>query len=143
MKDGSGRRRVLFLCTGNSCRSQMAEAVLRKLGAGLYEVTSAGTEPTGIHPLTIEVLLEAGYDPVPLRSKHLDEVAGGVFDVVITLCDSARQSCPFFPGGTSRLHWSLPDPASAQGPPEAIREAFKATLSDLTSRIRAFLSGAG
>jgi arsenate reductase (thioredoxin) len=141
MTDAPRAKRVLFLCTGNSCRSQMAEAVLGRLGAGLYEAVSAGTEPAGVHPLTIEVLREAGYDTAPLRSKHIDEVAGGNFDLVITLCDSARQSCPFFPGGGSRMHWNIPDPAAVRGTPDEVREAFRAALSDLTVRIRTLITG--
>jgi arsenate reductase (thioredoxin) len=141
MTDGTDIKRVLFLCTGNSCRSQMAEAVLGKLGGDLYVAASAGTEPAGVNPLAIEVLQEAGYDTARLRSKHVDELADGTFDLVITLCDSARQSCPFFPGAATRLHWSIADPADAQGTPEEIRNAFRAVLSDLTARIQALIRG--
>jgi arsenate reductase (thioredoxin) len=134
---------VLFLCTGNSCRSQIAETVLRTLGAGRFEAFSAGTAPAGVHPLTFEVLAEAGYDVSGLRSKHVDELIKKEFDYIITLCDSARQACPFIPGRAARLHWSLPDPAAATGTPGEMKTAFREVLAEIENRIREFVTRDG
>lgn len=109
------KKRVLFLCTGNSCRSQMAEGLLRSLAGDRFEVFSAGVNPTQVHPLTIRVMQEIGIDISGHRSKPVDEFFDQEFDYVITLCDDARQTCPFFPGSHELLHWSLPDPAEASG----------------------------
>ena len=103
--------RVLILCTGNSARSQMAEGLLRTMGAGRYEVESAGSKPSIVRPEAIAVMDELGIDLRGHRSKHVDEFAGQHFDVVITVCDHARDVCPVFPGGTTMLHWSFEDPA--------------------------------
>jgi arsenate reductase len=104
--------RVLFLCTGNSARSIIAEALLRELGGARFSVRSAGVEPRGLHEQTIATLRDAGIDTAGLRSEHVDAYAGQRFDYVITLCDDAAERCPVFPGGATRLHWSLPDPAA-------------------------------
>ncbi|HOC39385.1 MAG TPA: arsenate reductase ArsC, partial [Thermodesulfobacteriota bacterium] len=109
------KKRVLFLCTGNSCRSQMAEGLLRSFAGDQFEVYSAGVNPTHVHPLAITVMQEIGIDISHHWSKSVDEFFDQEFDYVITLCDDARQTCPFFPGAHELLHWSLPDPAGAQG----------------------------
>lgn len=128
--------RVLFLCTGNSARSQMAEAILRHLSHGLIDVRSAGTRPRGVHPLAVRVIRESfGVDISAQRSKHLDEFMHQKFGYVITLCDRAREECPIFPGGPERIHWSFPDPAEVDGE-EARYAAFRRTASELTTRIR-------
>lgn len=108
------KTRVLILCTGNSCRSQMAEGVLRHYGHDKFEVSSAGTSPSEVNPTAIEVMKEIGIDISKHRSKHIDEFKGQKFDYVITVCDNAKESCPFFGGAVKRLHWSFPDPPHGQ-----------------------------
>lgn len=113
--------RILFLCTGNRARSQMAEGLARALAAPGVEVASAGSKPNpkGVHPLAVEMLRERGIDASGQRSKHIDELAGE-FDYVITLCDSAAQECPMYPARRARMHWGLPDPDL--GGRDAVRE---------------------
>jgi len=110
--------RVLFVCTGNSARSVMAEGLLRRYGGDAFEVHSAGTEPKGINPLTVRVLEDAGIDTSFARSKSVEEYLGQSFDYVITVCDQARQVCPVFPGVHQSLHWGFQDPAEATGTEE-------------------------
>jgi len=125
---------VLFLCTGNSARSQMAEGWLRHLSAGRVEAASAGTEPRGLHPLAVRVMAERGVDISRQRSKHLSELQGMRFDWVVTVCDRARQTCPVFPGARA-VHWDLPDPAEAEGSEEEVAEAFRRVRDDLARRV--------
>lgn len=132
------KKRVLFLCTGNSARSQMAEAFLRKFGAGKYEAHSAGTHPKGLHPLTVQVMTEAGIDVGQQRSKDVGGLSGQQFDHVITVCDSARQECPVFPGTTSE-HWSLPDPADAKGGDQDRLQLFRRVRDEISQRVRLFV----
>lgn len=137
---GAARRvRVLFLCTHNSARSQMAEAICRELGGDRVESASAGTEVTRVHPLAVREMAERGIDIAGQRSKSMDEFAGEHFDYVVTVCDNARESCPIFPGDPERIHWSIPDPAAVEGE-EAQRMAFKRAADELTSRIRYLLA---
>lgn len=131
-------RRVLFLCTENSARSQMAEGLLRHLGGDRLQVFSAGTAPTRIHPNAIRVMAEKGIDIQAQRSKSVDEFQDRQFDYVITVCDRARENCPTFPGGTTFVHWSLPDPAVVADE-AAQRDAFERTAQALTERIQSFL----
>ena len=127
--------RVLFLCTGNSARSQMAEAILRHLGAGAIYVQSAGTEPRGVNPMAVRAIRDSfNIDISHQRSKHLEEFLDQKFDYVITLCDHAREQCPIFPGDPERIHWSFPDPAAVEGE-EPRYAAFRRTASELTTRI--------
>jgi len=119
------QKRVLILCTGNSCRSQMAEGVLRHYGNRQYEVFSAGTKPSSVNPIAIQVMKEIGIDISNHRSKHVDEFKGQTFDWVITVCDNAKGSCPFFPGNTKRLHWEFPDPPHGEAVTAAIVEEFR------------------
>jgi protein-tyrosine-phosphatase len=126
---------VLFLCTENSARSQLAEGLLRQISRGVVEAFSAGTQPGTVHPLAVELLGEAGQD---LRAKHLDTFQGHQFDWVVTVCDRARETCPTFPGAARQAHWSIPDPAAA-GEPEAQRRAFTRTVTELAQRIRSLL----
>jgi arsenate reductase len=133
------RPRVLFLCTHNSARSQMAEGILRALAFDLVEAASAGTQPSGVHPLAIQAMAERGIDISGQRSKHLDDLLHERFTYVITVCDRANETCPLFPGEPRRLHWSLPDPAAVEGSEEIRRRAFEATAVDLTDRIQRFL----
>jgi arsenate reductase len=130
----SGTRRVLFLCTGNSARSQMAEALLRTLGGDKFEAHSAGLQATGIHPLTVQVMAERGIDIRRQRSKDLSEYLGRVhFGTLITVCDRAAEECPIFPGVATRLHWSLDDPVAAEGSDEERVQAFR-TVRDAVER---------
>lgn len=133
-------RRVLILCTGNSARSQMAEGLLRELASGAVEVHSAGTEPSSVHPLAIRVMAEHGIDIRRQRSKHLDEFIQQAFDDVITVCDRAAETCPVFPGGGRRLHWSLPDPAAVPGGEAERLTAFRTVRDALEERLRSLLS---
>lgn len=133
--------RVLVLCTGNSCRSVMAEALINQLGKGKYEAVSAGSHPAGyVHPKSIETLKRHGIDPGQPRSKSWDEFEGQTFDLVITVCDqAAAESCPVFLGKTQKLHWSTPDPAKATGSDADIEAAFDTAFSMLKDRIEDLL----
>jgi protein-tyrosine-phosphatase/DNA-binding transcriptional ArsR family regulator len=125
-------RRVLFLCTGNGARSQMAEALLAERAAATVEVASAGSHPKPVHKLAIAVMRSRGIDISANRSKHVDELAGQRFDLVITLCDRVREVCPELPGRPDQRHWSIPDP-SAEG---ARRAVFEQVADELEIRIR-------
>ncbi|HEY1014053.1 MAG TPA: arsenate reductase ArsC [Herpetosiphonaceae bacterium] len=131
--------RVLFLCTQNSARSQMAEAMLRHLAGGQAIVASAGTEPGAVHPLALRTLAAHGVDAAGLASKHLDTFAGQDFDYIVTVCDRARESCPIFPGDPERIHWSFADPAAIDDPDGAER-AFEQTFVQLQTRLRYLLT---
>jgi arsenate reductase len=133
------KRRVLFVCTGNRARSQMAEAILRELAGDRFDTFSAGTAPKGLAPLTIEVMREKDIDVSGHRSKPVDEFLGQEFHYVITVCDSARQVCPTFPGGGERLHWDVADPADAEGRDGAAIDAFRLARDDLQRRIEQFV----
>jgi arsenate reductase len=133
--------RVLVLCTGNSCRSIMAEALFREIGGPAVAVESAGSAPTGtVNPLTIRVLDEAGIDHDWARSKSMVEFLERPFDHVVTVCDDAAEACPVFPGPAVRTHWSIPDPARATGSEDERLAVYRATLADLRVRISAFLA---
>lgn len=131
--------RVLFVCTGNSARSQLAEALLRHHGGAAFEVHSAGTEPRGVNPYTIRVLAEVGIDWSAARSKSVDELLGQPFDYVITVCDRARQSCPVFPGSYNSLHWGLEDPAEVEGTDAGKLAAFERTRMEVMIRLQPFI----
>ncbi len=136
--------RILFVCTGNIARSQMAEGLARALAAPGVEVASAGTAPNprGVHPRAIEMLLAKGIDGSAQRPKHIDNLRGD-FDYVITLCDTAAQECPGFPARRARLHWSIPDPAAAGGDPERESAMFREICDDLERRLREWLAREG
>jgi arsenate reductase len=131
--------RVLFVCTGNSARSQIAEALLRDFVGADFEVMSAGTEPKGINPYTVRVLGEIGIDWSGAVSKSVTEFLGQPFDYVITVCDRARQTCPVFPGEHNSLHWGLDDPAEVEGTDEKKLEAFRRTRTEAAARLRPFI----
>ena len=134
------RTRVLFLCTGNSARSQIAEALAEQLGGGVVESRSAGSHPKPLHANAVRVLAERGIDIARRRSKHLDEFAGRRFDYVVSLCDRVREVCPEFPGHPDLIHWSIPDPAregDGDGD-EHTYPAFERTADELSTRV-AFL----
>ena len=130
-------KKVLVLCTGNSCRSVMAEALINHLGGGRYQAVSAGSMPTGeIHPLSLATLRRHGVPAGQPRSKSWDEFTGQTFDYIITVCDqAASESCPVRPGPAQKLHWSIPDPAKASGTAADIERAFDAAFALLKSRI--------
>jgi arsenate reductase (thioredoxin) len=130
--------RVLFVCTGNSARSVMAEALLRHHGRDRFEVFSAGTEPKGINPLTLRILAEAGIDASFARSKSVTEFLGEPFDYVVTVCDQARQSCPVFPGVHESLHWGYEDPAAAIGTDEQRLAVFRRVFIQIAERVQQF-----
>ncbi|MFO1541307.1 MAG: MerR family transcriptional regulator [Chloroflexota bacterium] len=131
--------RVLFVCTGNSARSQIAEALLGTIGGPDFLAASAGTEPAGVNPWTIRVLGERGIDWSRAESKTVARYLGQPWDYVITVCDRARQSCPVFPGDYNRLHWGLDDPAAVDGTDAERLAAFERTATELTLRLRPFV----
>jgi arsenate reductase len=119
------KKKILFLCTGNSARSQLAEGLMRHFRGDEFEVFSAGIEPKGVHPKTIEVLREIGIDASAQRSKHIDELPVQEFDYIITLCDSAAQNCPVFLGKGVKTHHGFDDPAAAAGSDQEVLESFR------------------
>jgi arsenate reductase len=119
----------------------MAEGLLRHDGGNVYEVFSAGTNPSHVRPEAIAVMREVGIDISGHRSKPVDEFAGQDFDCVITVCDNARQSCPIFPAKTKRVHWSIEDPAAVQGSEEEVSTAFRRVREELRGRLQAFAQG--
>ncbi|HEY4227339.1 MAG TPA: arsenate reductase ArsC [Candidatus Limnocylindrales bacterium] len=131
--------RVIFVCTGNSARSQMAEALLRHDAGDRFDVVSAGVSPRGVHPFTIEALAAVGIDISAAKSKPVGQFLGKRFDYVITLCDRARATCPVFPGGSDTLHWGLDDPAEVTGTDAQRRAAFDRTLQEISGRLHAFI----
>ncbi len=131
--------RVLFVCTHNSARSQLAEALLGRYGGADFEVHSAGTEATRVNPYAIRVLAESGIDWSGGRSKVINEFLGQQFDYVITVCNRARDTCPVFPGSTNTLHWGLDDPSDAEGDDEAKLAAFRRTETEVAARLRPFI----
>lgn len=132
-------KKVLFLCTGNSCRSQMAEGFLRHLAGGQFEVFSAGVMPIGVNSLTIKVMAEAGINIASQRSKSVKEFLGRKFDYVVTVCDNAREVCPVFPGECKKLHWNLDDPARASGSGQERVNAFKRIRDQIKTHTELFL----
>ena len=123
---------VLILCTGNSCRSHMAQGILREIAGDLLDVQSAGSDPAGfVHPLAIRALAEIGIDISSHTSKHLKEFTDRDVETVITVCNNADKACPAFPGQVNRHHWPFPDPAKAKGSEEEIWNAFKQVRDDI------------
>ena len=131
--------RVLFLCTGNSARSIIGAALLKKIGGDDFEVCSAGTHPKGINPYTVRVLRRRSIDMSGERSKNVDEFAGQKFDYVITVCDAAAEECPVFPGAPERIHWSFVDPAAVEGTDEEKLRAFQRTVREMQTRVSTFV----
>jgi ArsR family transcriptional regulator, arsenate/arsenite/antimonite-responsive transcriptional repressor / arsenate reductase (thioredoxin) len=131
--------RVLFLCTANSARSQMAEALMRQLSQGRVEAFSAGSHPTHVHRNALKVMASMGLDISEQRSKHFEEFLGQSFDRIITVCDRVRESCPNFPGDPERIHWSIPDPVAVEGSEQEQYRAFEQVSLQLTNRIRFLL----
>lgn len=137
------RKRVLILCTGNSARSQMAEGLLRNFAGAMFEVESAGVEPSFVRPQAIEAMREMGIDIRSHRSKSVDEFTGQQFDYVITVCDNANERCPAFPAQTKRIHWSFDDPAAAQGDEAARLAVFRRVRDEIAGRLREFVRAEG
>lgn len=131
--------RVIFVCTGNSARSQMAEAFLRHEAGDRFEVVSAGVDPVPVRAMTIAAMAKIGIDISGAASKSVTRFVGQRFDYVITVCDRARQSCPVFPGGLHTLHWGIDDPAEATGTEAERQAAFDRALTELAGRIHAFI----
>lgn len=129
------KQRVLFLCTGNSARSQMAEGLLRHLAGDRYDVLSAGTHPVGLNPGAIAAMQELDIDISAQRSKSMEEFIGQTFDYVVTVCDRAKESCPRWPHTGRPVHWSFEDPAAASGSAEEQRHAFRTVRDQIKARI--------
>lgn len=129
------KKRVLILCTGNSARSQMAEGLLRDIGGERFDVASAGVEPSRVRPEAIAVMKEIGIDISGHRSKSVDEFTDREFDLIITVCDNAKESCPVFPGSAERIHWSFDDPAAVVGDTEAREAAFRTVRDQIRTRL--------
>jgi arsenate reductase len=134
---------VLVLCTGNSCRSQMAEGLFRHLAGSTHASHSAGTHPIAVNPLAIKAMSEIGIDISHHRSKSINEFLGKSFDLVITVCDNAKESCPFFPGAAKRLHWPFDDPAEAVGPEAERIKVFERVRDEIQAKIVRFLKEGG
>ncbi len=130
---------VLFLCTGNSCRSQMAEGLLRGLAGDRFDAASAGTKPVGLNPLAVRAMAELDLDISSHDSKHVDSLAEKEFTYVITVCDNAREACPTFPAQVKSLHWSFDDPADAEGDDEERLPVFRRVRDEIAARMREFI----
>jgi arsenate reductase len=139
----SERQRVIFVCTHNSARSQMAEGMLRAWGGDRFEVFSAGTESTRVRPEAIRAMHEIGIDISGQTSKTLEPFLGQAFRWLITVCDDAEEACPTLPGVAQQAHWSIEDPSAADGNGEARVQAFRAARDELRGRINTFLRAAG
>ncbi|MBC7366074.1 MAG: arsenate reductase ArsC [Undibacterium sp.] len=133
---------VLILCTGNSCRSHLAEGLLRAAAGDLFEVVSAGSKPAGyVHPMAVKVMEEIGIDISGHRSKHMSEFLDRDVETVITVCGHADQACPIFPGQVSRHHWPFDDPAHAKGTEEELREVFRRVRNEIRRTFTAYADG--
>ena len=137
------RRRVLFLCTGNSARSQLAEALVQRMSNGAIEAVSAGSHPKPLHPNAVRVLEARGIDISANRTKHLEEFVSQPFDTVVTLCDRVREVCPEFPSRPEFVHWSIPDPTLEGSTDRASYPAFERTAAELETRLGFWLRSVG
>lgn len=133
------KQRVLFLCTHNSARSQMAEGLLRAMAGHRFEVQSAGTEKTAVHPLAIRAMAERGLDIRAHISKVVDSLGPAPWDYLITVCDDANERCPFVPGARTRLHWSLEDPSRAAGSEDERLAVFRRVRDEIEARLSKWL----
>jgi len=132
-------KRILVLCTGNSCRSQMAEGFLRQLANNRFEIFSAGVKATLVNPFAIKVMNEIGIDISSHRSKSVTEFLGQEFDTIITVCDNAKKTCPMFPGQYEKIHWDIEDPAEAKGSEEEKLHFFRKIRDEIKNRCLNFL----
>ncbi len=130
------KKGILFLCTGNSCRSQIAEGFAKKMLPKNMEIFSAGMEPKSVHPMAVKVMQEIGVDISHQKSKNISEIPIGEIDIVITLCGDAAERCPVFPGKVKRIHWELEDPAKVQGSKEEIIKIFQKVRDKIKSHIK-------
>lgn len=138
----SEKKKILILCTGNSCRSHMAEGVLRDALGDTHEVFSAGAKPSGyVHPLAIDVMKEIGIDVSGHQSKHLDQFLDAKIDTVITVCGNANEACPVFPGQANRYHWGFEDPPHAQREDEEPIDAFRRIRDEIKLVFGAYAAG--
>lgn len=133
------KKRVLILCTGNSARSQMAEGLLRHFGGDKFEVESAGVVSSFVRPLAIKAMRKIGIDISKHRSKSVDEFKDQAFDYVITVCDNAKETCPFFPTNSKLIHWSFDDPAEAEGSDEEQLAVFRRVRDEINEKLRQFI----
>jgi arsenate reductase len=140
MQTVHNKQKVLFVCTGNSCRSQMAEGMLRHYGKDKFEVFSAGLDPSHVNPLAIKAMTEARIDISNQYSKTVNDFLGTDFSYVITVCDSAKERCPVFPGKYNAIHWSIEDPASAVGSESERMKDFRRVRQNIMKRINHFIS---
>ena len=142
MSDKSAKPRVLILCTGNSCRSHMAEGILRAAAGDLLEVHSAGSKPAGyVHPMAIAAMAEIGIDISGHTSKQMDGFLDREIETVITVCGNADQACPVFPGQVNRHHWGFDDPAHARGTDEAVMNEFRRVRDEIRRVFEAYAAG--
>ena len=133
-------QRVLILCTGNSCRSQMAQVIWRQSGQGAWKAESAGSKPAAyVHPLALQAIEDIGLDTFGLRSKSVDDFWGEEFDLVVTVCNHAKESCPVLPGVATTLHWPFDDPAAATGSDEEKMDCFRRVRDQISQRINEYL----
>jgi protein-tyrosine-phosphatase len=139
-KDRGRRARILFLCTHNKARSQIAEGICRHLGGDAVDVQSAGSEPGTIHPLALRALSAMHIDASGQHAKHMNELAGQHFDYVVTVCDNVREKCPAFPGTPKLIHWSLRDPTKVVGSEDAQYDAFEQIARQIDARMRHLLA---
>lgn len=130
------RKKILFLCTHNSARSQIAEGIIKSLYGDQYEAFSAGTEPSKVHPYAIKVMEEIDIDISQYRSKSINEFLDSQFDHVVTVCDQAKESCPFFPGAKNYIHKGFDDPSQSRGTPEEILDIFRETRDEIKDWIK-------
>ena len=137
------KTKVLILCTGNSCRSQMAEGILNHYGSDKFEAFSAGTKPSKVNETAIEVMREIGIDISGQRSKNVSEFSGQHFHYVITVCDHAKESCPIFPGNSIRLHWPFPDPPHEKALTEEVRNEFRKVRDLIHTKFKGIAEAGG
>lgn len=134
------KEKVLFLCTGNSCRSQMAEALLRSLNGDRFEACSAGTDPHGVNPNAVAAMREIGIDIRNQKSEHVESYLGAGVDTVISVCDSAASNCPTFPERVRRIHWSFDDPAGATGTTEERMAVFRRVRDEIDRALKGWIA---
>jgi len=135
----SKKKNIIFICTGNACRSQIAHGLLQNLAKDRFNVFSAGSHPSRVHPMSIKVMEEIGIDISHHKSDHIDEYLDKGIDIVITVCDNANKLCPIFPGNIERLHWSIDDPFRGWDYNENQMESFRVTREEIKARILDFL----
>ena len=135
----SHKKNIVFICTGNACRSQMAHGLLENIEGNRFNIFSAGSHPSQVHPMSIIIMAEIGIDISHHKSDHIDEYLDKGIDIVITVCDNANKLCPVFPGNVERLHWSIDDPFRGWDYNENQMESFRVTREEIKARILDFL----